>query len=199
MLQPHHQPEFLRSLQAERIADADRRRTVAAARPANVEASVRQLTGMIRKIARGYRLPANDVDDVVQTAWVRLLEHADRIREPAAVPAWLQTTAQNESLRTLRNSSRTRPTEGGVIERQLPHVDDTDELDAAERCEALIAAVHALPPRHRALAQMMLDDPEISYAKIAERLDIPVGSVGPTRARCLKRLGMDPRVQRLAA
>jgi RNA polymerase sigma factor (sigma-70 family) len=141
-------------------------------------------------IARGHRLNAADAADVFQTTWLRLLEHLDRIQQPERVGAWLATTARRECLRTLRLAGR-----------QLANGDDFDVLPdpatsrspdgnlvAAERQQIVNDLVDQLPLRSQLLLRMLSADSPLSYLEISEALSMPVGSIGPTRARALEQL-----------
>jgi RNA polymerase sigma factor (sigma-70 family) len=135
-----------------------------------------------------HRLAPADVEDVTQTTWLRLLEHADKIREPAAVGAWLETTARRESLRLLRASSREHPTDNELmLDAPVAPVDD-QRLQASERRVAVGAALKQVSGHQRELLSMLFAEPAPSYAEISRRLGMPIGSIGPTRARCLERL-----------
>jgi RNA polymerase sigma factor (sigma-70 family) len=159
---------------------------------------VRQLSGRVRAVARAHRLDSHDVDDVVQTAWLRLLEHHHQIRDPAAVCAWLQTTARRESLRVLRDRARVAPLE----EEAMPLCDGApgvqSRLEADERRAILADAIQALPARQRQLMAALLADEEPSYDELARTLRMPIGSIGPTRQRSFERLRRDARLAGVA-
>jgi RNA polymerase sigma factor (sigma-70 family) len=142
--------------------------------------------GRIRAVARSHRLSSHDVDDVVQTTWLRLLENRDSIREPQAMGAWLATTARRTSLRVIERSAREVPTDAAVEEAAPGDVDD--HVIAEERRAAVGTALEQLSPAQRELIVRLVSEEAPSYAQIASDLDIPVGSIGPTRGRCLERL-----------
>jgi RNA polymerase sigma factor (sigma-70 family) len=146
---------------------------------------------MLRGIVRGYRLDDADVEDVVQTTWIRAYRNLDRLNEPAAVGAWLAITARREALRTLQRGVRELPS---AEPRPLDEAGDDSPEDIAsqrERRNALRAAVRRLPGRQGELLSEMLRRPCSSYEEIAVALDMPVGSIGPTRERALARLRDD--------
>jgi len=145
----------------------------------------------IRAVARGYRLPPQDVEDVAQTTWLRLLEHIGTMRDAKAIGAWLETTARRESLRLLRRAKRERPTNDAVLTERPAEAVAERRLVAAERRAALDASLRQLPGRQRRLLVEMFARPTASYAEISESLDMPIGSIGPTRARSLARLRRD--------
>ncbi len=168
--------------------------------PADARASlIEHLTRSIRGVARMHRLRPHDVDDVVQTTWLRLLEHHDRIRDPAALRAWLHTTARRESLRLLREGARVEPVEDDRLDARDVAPTAHERVEDRERATALLGAIRALPDRQRQLMGALLSDEELSYTDLSRTLRMPIGSIGPTRARCLQRLREDPRLSGMAA
>jgi RNA polymerase sigma factor (sigma-70 family) len=149
----------------------------------------------IRSIARAHRLSAQDADDVAQTTWLRLVEHIAGMRQPAAVAGWLSTTARREALSTLRASGRERPTEAALLDGEASDPVDARRLADAERRAAIATAVSALPERDRTLLGLLFAEPAPSYTEISATLDMPVGSIGPTRQRCMARLRADARLR----
>jgi RNA polymerase sigma factor (sigma-70 family) len=146
---------------------------------------------MLRGIVRSYRLDAADVEDVVQTTWIRAFRSLDRLNEPAAIGGWLAITARRESLRTLQRGVREFPAEEPMhAEETDGETPETAALDR-ERRTAVRAAVRRLPGRQRQLLATMLHRPCASYDEISDALDMPVGSIGPTRERALGRLRTD--------
>lgn len=162
---------------------------------------VARYTPLLLSVVRRHRLQDDDAEDVVQTVWLRLVEHLGELREPAALPGWILTTTRNECLRTIRarrmvpssDPFRHRSAAGtGVVEETL----DTTLLDA-ERHDALLAAMAELPERQRTLLALLIEDPPVPYEEVSARLGIPVGSIGPTRARALARVRAHPAVRDL--
>ncbi|MBO0728044.1 MAG: sigma-70 family RNA polymerase sigma factor [Acidimicrobiaceae bacterium] len=141
-------------------------------------------------IARGHRLNAADSADVFQTTWLRLVEHLDRIQQPERVGAWLATTARRECLRLIRLAGRQVP--GGDDLDVLPDPDSFRPPDSAlvtaERSKVVNQLVEQLPVRSQLLLRLLSADTPLSYAEISEALQMPVGSIGPTRARALEQL-----------
>jgi RNA polymerase sigma factor (sigma-70 family) len=161
-------------------------------------ALVDRFTARIRAVARMHRVGHHDTEDIVQTTWLRLLEHLEQVRDPAAVGAWLHTTARRESLRVLRAGAREQPTEDEVFaNRPAETVDVHADMEAAERRQALKAALAKLPDHQSKLLRMLVAEPAPSYTEISEALDMPVGSIGPTRQRGVERLRRDERLQSL--
>src|SRR4051794_12438673 len=140
---------------------------------------VDRYNGLVWSVARSHRLSHVDASDVVQTTWLRLVEHLGRLQDPERVGAWLATTARRESLRTLRLSARLLPTE------ELPEAATGAGRDAAlraqERARALGQAFGGLPERCQSLLRILVGEPPPSYEEIGAALDMPVGSIGPTR------------------
>jgi RNA polymerase sigma factor (sigma-70 family) len=151
-------------------------------------ALVERHNGLLWAVARSHRLSSADAADVVQTTWLRLVEHLPAIKNPECLGAWLATTARRESLRTLQRGARCQPSD------EIEQFDATapDEIDARllrdERDSALWQAFGRLPGRDQALLRMLAADPQPSYEEIGAMLDMPIGSIGPTRGRALDRL-----------
>ncbi len=145
---------------------------------------------LVYTICTRYRLSNHDVEDVGQNVWLLLVEQLGKLRQPAALPGWLATTTARECLRVVTTASRAERLGTGLDDSVL-FVDDAaidEEILVAERNAALRAAVAELSPRCQRLLSMLVSDPPHSYAAIHAELGIPVGSIGPQRARCLERL-----------
>jgi len=143
---------------------------------------------LLWSVARSFRLDAADANDVVQTTWLRLLEHLDRIEDPSRLVGWLVTTARREAMRVLRRSGRERPV---VEDTVLDRPDDAPPVDSAllrdERDSALWDAFSRLSEKCRQLLRVAVTHPQ-AYDEISEALGMPIGSIGPTRRRCLTQL-----------
>ncbi len=152
------------------------------------DALVDKFGGMVWAVARAHRLGDADAADVAQATWLRLLEHLDELREPARVGAWLATAARRECLRILRDAHRQVPFGEDTPERQAheAHVDEAMLL--AERDQALWRSFKRLRASDQALLRLLIADPRPAYEEISAALDMPIGSIGPTRARALERL-----------
>jgi RNA polymerase sigma factor (sigma-70 family) len=145
---------------------------------------------LVWAICLRYQLSRTDTDDVGQSVWLLLVENVGNLREPAALPGWIATTTRNECLRVLRTARKLDP-DGLPPDDQLPPDSSAmvdAELLAAERDAALRAAFADLPPNCHRLLSMLVSDPPPAYADISASLSIPIGSIGPTRQRCLERL-----------
>jgi RNA polymerase sigma factor (sigma-70 family) len=146
-------------------------------------------TGLLWSVARAMRLSEADAADAVQTTWLRLVESLDSLRDSARVGGWLTTTMRRECLAVLRRGARMRPSPLPEWE-QLVDADDPPEelLLRTERDAALWRAFRRLKPLCQALLRVLMADPPPSYAEVAAALEVPVGSIGPNRQRCLNRL-----------
>lgn len=164
------------------------------------DALVERFFPLIWSICRKYRLGYADAEDVGQNVWLQLIGHLSRLRDPAALPGWLATVTRRECLRVA--GARQRPQAAGyVIDAEIIADERAEtaeqEVLAAERHAALREAFAALPPSDQRLIALLLQDPPMSYTEISARLDIPVGSIGPTRRRCLDKLRRYPAVAAL--
>ena len=154
---------------------------------------VERYAGLVIGTARRAGASSTLADDVMQTVFAVLVRRLTSIRDPAALPQWLIVTTKRTTWRMARAGGL--PThEGG--DRAAGLEDETDGADPApllvehEQAAAVRRAVDALGEPCRAIVRaLFFEQPPASYAALAERLDVPVGSLGPTRARCLQRLG----------
>jgi RNA polymerase sigma factor (sigma-70 family) len=160
-------------------------------------ALVEGFSGLVWSVARGYRLSSADAADVFQTVWLRLAEHIGRIEHPDRVGGWLATTARRESLRVSLASARVvlvpdaSLVEFGLADEGTPEQAVLDAEQAAldsERAKRLWRAFGELSARCQRLLRMLTATPPPRYADLGAALDMPVGSIGPTRARCLQQL-----------
>ncbi|MGN6792512.1 MAG: RNA polymerase sigma factor [Streptosporangiaceae bacterium] len=155
------------------------------------EKLVDQYSRLIWAMTRDFKLPESDAADVVQVTWLRLLEHIDRIEHPAKIGSWLATTARHECLRHVAARSRImlvnddEATFSATVSQQ-PEVDE--RLLAAESAQAVRDALSLLPWRWQQLIELLMADPPTSYTEISSQLGLPIGSIGPTRRRCLERM-----------
>lgn len=162
---------------------------------------VERYAPLVWSICNRYRLSRSDLDDVAQTVWLLLVEHLGNIRQPAALPGWLATTAHRECLRVLRVASKYDSFGSSVDDQMLrdqsaPVIEQ--EIIEAELRGALRTAFAELPPRCRQLLSMLISDPPHSYAEISATVPIAIGSIGPQRARCLDKLRRSPALAALS-
>lgn len=149
---------------------------------------VERYTALVWSIVRAHRLSGADAADAVQTTWLRAVEHLDRLREPDRLGAWLATTARHESLRAIRLASRQVPTDMDLVAEPADEAPVDAHLLEHERDRTLWSALGRLNERCRILLRMLIAEPAPSYEEIGAALEMPIGSIGPTRGRCLERL-----------
>jgi RNA polymerase sigma factor (sigma-70 family) len=156
---------------------------------------------LVWSICVRYQLERRDIDDVGQNVWLALVENIASLREPAALPGWLATTTRNECLRALRSARRQAVDRVPADDLMVPGsaLPIEQEIIEAERQAALRAAFAELPPACHDLLALLMSDPPPGYAEISARLGMPVGSIGPTRARCLDRLRRSPHLATVLA
>lgn len=154
---------------------------------------VEEFSGLVWSTVRPYGLSNDDAAEVSQITWQRLVEHLDRLHDPCRISAWLATTARRQCIQQLRHTSRVIPCGDDVPEQVSDESLPGAELLAGERDRALWAAVARLPASDRRLLRMLISDPAPSYAEISAALEMPIGSIGPTRARALDRLRREAR------
>ena len=164
------------------------------------DALVERYSPLIWSICRRHRLGDFDAEDISQVVWMSLLDQLGNLRQPAALSGWLATTTQRECWRVLR-AARRPPVAG--LDPDVEKIPDTlvlvaeNELLVAERHAALREAFTDLPPRDQQLITLLIADPPLPYAEISARLGIAVGSIGPTRRRCLNRMRRHPAIAAL--
>jgi RNA polymerase sigma factor (sigma-70 family) len=163
---------------------------------------VRRFQRLVYAVPRRAGLDEATAGDVLQLVFQRLVEHIDRIDDASRLQAWLVTTAKRETLRVLALRQRQAAQETVVIgvdpDGDADSVLDTvadptplqdEQLATVQAHARLRAAVDRLDPRSRLLVELLfLTDPPPAYAEVAQRLGVPEGSIGPTRARCLAKL-----------
>lgn len=152
------------------------------------ETLVTRFGGLVAAIARQCRLSDADIAEVCQTTWLRLVENLDRIEQPERLGAWLATTSRRESLRIA--TQRVVVSANDFV--HLVVDEKADPLDAAllreEQERAIRLATGRLSPRCQRLLGLLMGDDDLPYRQIAEQLRMPIGSIGPTRGRCLDHL-----------
>ena len=151
---------------------------------------------MLRIVARSCGLSDHDVDDAVQNTWIKLHRHINSIREPSAVAGWLATTVRRESLRLMQSHVREILTDRPICDDEATEDGLEVRLLERERHLVLTRALATLPDRDRRLMTLIADD--AGYEQIGATLDMPMGSIGPLRSRCLARLQHHPELRGLA-
>ena len=156
---------------------------------------------LVWSICTRYRLKNEDIEDVGQTVWLLLVEYLGKLREPAALPGWLATTTHHECQRALTAARKTESL-GTKLDDAMLVVDAAvieQEILIAERNAALRVALRELSPSCQQLLAMLISDPPRSYTDISTTLRIPIGSIGPRRARCLECLRRSGTLEKLGA
>ena len=152
---------------------------------------------LVWAVCRNYRLSEADSADVSQSVWLRTVENLQDLRTPAALPGWLTTTTRNECLKVVTRTRRQAVPTADLSERPTGPDEALDaDLLRAER-QAMVREAFAQLPQHcqRLLALLVGSEPR-SYAEISAELDMSIGSIGPTRARCLGKLRDCPALAR---
>lgn len=160
------------------------------------KALVEGLSPLVWSVVRAHRLSDADGHEVYQTVWFRFAQHLGRIREPDKAGSWLASTARNECLKVIRGLTRLLPTDDPqvldrVSEDRTPEqslIDAEDQADEAERIRLLWQEFEELGARCRQLLRVLMASPPPSYVEVSVALGIAVGSIGPLRQRCLRRL-----------
>lgn len=160
------------------------------------KALVEGLSPLVWSVVRAHRLSEADGHEVFQTVWFRFAQHLGRIRESDKAGAWLASTARHECLKVLKGLARLTLTDDPrVLDRasreRTPEeslIDSEEAADRAERVRRLWQELDALGERCRQLLRVLMASPPPSYGEISAALGIAVGSIGPLRQRCLRRL-----------
>lgn len=175
------------------VGEVDVAVLVAAARGGDQQAwnaLVERYNRLVWSVARSFRLSTADAADAVQMTWMRLVENLDRITEPERLASWLGTTVRRECLQHLRRSGRAQIDAATDILEVVP--DTAPPVDTAllddERDRALWAAMGMLGGKCQQLLRVLMASPPPSYSAVAAALDMPIGSIGPARQRCLAQL-----------
>jgi len=150
---------------------------------------VRLMTPVLWQVVRACSLPEESAEDVVQTTWVAFVRSAGRLRDAQSVGGWLTTTARREAWRVSQARSRTTFVEDDTLERVVPPERSAEaEMVTRDESSQLWSAVGALDERCQMLLRVVAFADRPDYAGIARDLGMPVGSIGPTRMRCLGKL-----------
>lgn len=151
---------------------------------------VERYSPLIWAIARAHRLSAADCGDVSQATWLRVVQHLDRLRSPERLAQWISTAARRESLKLLAKSKRQVPVgPAEVFDQPLITENEPEQLALSrERDDEVLTAFRGLPDRCQALLSLLVTDPPMSYTEVSAALDMPRGSIGPIRGRCLAHL-----------
>ncbi|MGM7670806.1 RNA polymerase sigma factor [Microbacterium sp. A93] len=150
---------------------------------------VRLMTPVLWHVVRAYGLERTLTEDVVQSTWLALVRGHEKIADGRAVSGWLTITARREAWRVSKSHRRADATADEILEPMLPPTESTEtEVAASDEARRLWTAVATLEDRCRRLLRVVAFDDRPDYARIATDLDMPIGSIGPTRKRCLTKL-----------
>lgn len=157
--------------------------------PEGLDDLVAVMTPVLWHVVRAYRLSEAAAEDVIQNTWLALVRRRAAIVDPVAVGGWLTTTARREAWRAAGAKSVPTPVEDDDLDHALPPQRSAEE-SAVQRDEGdrLWAAVDGLPERCRRLLRVVAFENRPDYRELATELGMPVGSIGPTRGRCLAKL-----------
>ena len=164
------------------------------------EQIIARYESLINAISRRHRLTSYDANDVSQYVWMQLVRHINKLREPRALCGWISATATHrcyETLRTYKRSVSVDPLAMGSLDlvdsaakrtdsESLSGIDD--DLLRAEQRRAVRQALAELTETQQQLLLLLVADPPVPYCEISRRMNLPVGSIGPTRARLLRKL-----------
>jgi RNA polymerase sigma factor (sigma-70 family) len=157
--------------------------------PGGVDELVRTMTPVLWNVVRAYGLAQDLAQDVIQSTWLILIRRSDTIADPNAVAAWLTTTARREAWRAASRGARSIAVSDDVIEVALDNEPSAEDRAVAEDSDSVLwACVRSLSERCQRLLRIVAFDERPDYAKVAQDLDMPIGSIGPTRGRCLAKL-----------
>lgn len=176
------------------LADAELVAACRRGQPEAWDALVARYERLVYTIPFRYGLPQGEADDVFQTVWLALLRHLPTLKEPDRVAAWLVTTAKRACWDRRRGAAHERtfavdPAEMGALDAAFDQASPEEVVARFDEHRSLRAALQRLQERCRELLRYLYHDPEQpSYEEIALRLNMAVGSIGPTRARCLAKL-----------
>ncbi len=157
------------------------------------DALVARYERLVYTIPSRYGLTPAEISDVFQSVWLALLKNLDNLRQPDRIAAWLVTTTRRECWERRRGVNYEKVITSDLddqIVRAKSEEPSPDEIVATyEKHEALRRAMDQMDSRCRRLLRLLYFDPSIpSYADVATKLNMPIGSIGPLRARCLKKL-----------
>jgi RNA polymerase sigma factor (sigma-70 family) len=157
-----------------------------AGRPGGWQALTARYSGLVYSVIRSFGLQSADVADVYQNTWLRLFENADSIREPRGLGGWLVTTARRECLAQITRDRRGPvPTDQSVLTELAACSESPEDVVLGKAARAEVRhAVDCLPSNRRHLILALYKD-EASYDEISSTFGMAIGSIGPTRARCM--------------
>ncbi|MGH3902520.1 MAG: RNA polymerase sigma factor [Pseudonocardiaceae bacterium] len=157
--------------------------------PAVWDEILRRYGKFVSATVQTFGLQEADALDAMQMTWMRLAENADRVQFPERLSGWLATTARRECLRILRQA-KLGPHLTDVTSKAVSDPSAGPEQHAinADITRTLQKFIDELPPLQRTLIRLLFTDNPCSYGKLSRIVGIPLGGIGPTRARALQQL-----------
>jgi RNA polymerase sigma factor (sigma-70 family) len=153
---------------------------------------VRMMSPVLWHVVRATGLDREAAEDVVQNTWLTLVRSADSVRDPQAITRWLCTSARREAWRVSKAATRIRPVEDEVLDARMPVASSPEaEVVTDDEKAHLWRALGRLPERCQKLLRIVAWEPRPDYSSVAEGLGMPIGSIGPTRRRCLDKLRVE--------
>jgi RNA polymerase sigma factor (sigma-70 family) len=153
---------------------------------------VRMMSPVLWHVVRATGLDREASEDVVQNTWLTLVRSADSVRDPQAITRWLCTSARREAWRVSKAATRIRPVEDEVLDARMPVASSPEaEVVTDDEKAHLWRALGRLPERCQKLLRIVAWEPRPDYSSVAEGLGMPIGSIGPTRRRCLDKLRVE--------
>ncbi len=148
--------------------------------------------------ARRFVRDPQDIEDVCQDTWLALLVNLDRIQSQERLAGWLWMTAYRRAQLSVRNATRAIPVED--LDNAAAQIDDVlVELLDAELSSALRRALRSMSPDEQLLIGLLMADPRPGYIQIGQLIGRPIGSLGPTRERVLRKLRRHPEIVRFSS
>jgi RNA polymerase sigma factor (sigma-70 family) len=145
---------------------------------------VQRYENLVWSVCRSIIFDRDLAVDVAQTVWLRLVEHLDRIEDPQALGAWLARTSRNECFKLRDRSKRWEVIVSNYVGDVVAEGADVDLLER-EQLRLMRDALQRLSPECAVLMRLLTTDPPLSYREVAEAANIPIGTIGPRRKRCL--------------
>jgi len=153
---------------------------------------VRMMSPVLWHVVRATGLDREAAEDVVQNTWLTMVRSGETVRDAQAITRWLCTAARREAWRVSKAATRTRPVEDEVLDARMPvQTSPESEVVSDDEKAQLWRALARLPERCQKLLRIVAWEPRPDYSSVAEGLDMPIGSIGPTRRRCLDKLRVE--------
>ncbi len=191
----------VKRLAGQQRARVDTGELVAAALGGDVNAwrqLVEVYSGLVWSIVRGMGVQDADAADVFQTVFMRMAERLPQVRDPDRLAGWLAMTCRREVYALARSKHRRSVPTDEMADVPADETAPDSLAESGDTSQRVLAALNRMGEPCRSLLRMVAMSDDLSYAEIAEALDMPIGSVGPNRARCLKKLSLMPEIVQLS-